>query len=351
MKLAAVLLALCLLLTGCGWMDGSYSSVTPHKVNVQAPEQEMPAVRNLAQMKTVLGGLVEKGAESGSFSVEDFDEAVLDERMASAIEYVLEKHPVGTYALESVSYELGTAGGVSAVAVTLTYNRSVEEIRAIVPVSGMEQAKERMTQALRDFDSALVLRISDFKDMDFGQLVSDFAIENPDVVMEIPQLTVSVYPQEGTDRVVDLRFAYQTGRDTLYTMRDYVEPVFRSAALYVSSEEESDSVKFARLYTFLKERNDYQVKTSIVPAYSLLRHGVGDSKAFALVYAAMCRRAELDCRVVNGTRNGEPWFWNLICVDEAYYHVDVLGSSGFAQLTDAQMGGYVWDYSAYPASK
>lgn len=350
MKIAAMLLAICLLFAGCSWMDGSYSSVTPHKINDQTPEQEMPVVRNLAQLKTVLGGLVEKGAESGSFSVEDFDAAVLDERMQSAIEYVMEKHPVGAYALESVSYELGTAGGVSAVAVTLSYHRSVEEIRAIRPVDNMQQAQEKIAQALTDFEASLILRIADFQQMDIGQLVNNFGLENPNVVMEIPQVTVSVYPQEGTERVLDLRFAYQTDRDTLRTMRDYVEPVFASAALYVSSEE-TDSVKFARLYTFLKERNDYQVKTSIVPAYSLLRHGVGDSKAFAMVYAAMCRRAELDCQMVNGTRNGEPWFWNLVCVDEQYYHVDVLGFGGYAQLTDAQMGGYVWDYSAYPASK
>lgn len=350
MKIAAMLMAICLIFVGCSWMDGSYSSVTPHKVKDQALEQEIPVVRNLAQLKTVLGGLVEKGAESGSFSVEDFDAAVLDERMQSSIEYVMEKHPVGAYALEAVSYELGTAGGVSAVAVTLSYNRSVEEIRAIRPVDNMQQAQEKIAQALTDFESSLILRIADFQQMDIGQLVNNFGLENPNMVMEVPQVTVSVYPQEGTERVLDLRFSYQTDRDTLRTMRDYVEPVFASAALYVSSEE-TDSIKFARLYTFLKERNDYQVKTSIVPAYSLLRHGVGDSKAFALVYAAMCRRAELDCQVVNGTRNGEPWFWNLICVDEAYYHVDVLSFGGFAQLTDAQMGGYVWDYSAYPASK
>ena len=78
---------------------------------------------------------------------------------------------------------------------------------------------------MRDFAPALVLRVGDYKDLDFVQLVSDFAMENPDVAMELPQVTVSVYPQEGTDRVVDIRFAYQTARDTLYTMRDYVEPV------------------------------------------------------------------------------------------------------------------------------
>jgi hypothetical protein len=196
-----------------------------------------------------------------------------------------------------------------------------------------------------------VLRVGDYKDLDFVQLVSDFAMENPDVAMELPQVTVSVYPQEGTDRVVDIRFAYQTARDTLYTMRDYVEPVFRSAALYVSSEEESDSVKFARLYTFLKERNDYQVKTSIVPAYSLLRYGVGDSKAFAVVYAAMCRQAGLECHVVTGTRNGEPWYWNIVRNGELYSHVDLLccrEQGAFHSHSDGEMTGYVWDYSAYP---
>ena len=43
------------------------------------------------------------------------------------------------------------------------------------------------------------------------------------------------------------------------------------------------------------ERYDYRIETSITPAYSLLRHGVGDSRAFAVVYAAMCQQAGLEC--------------------------------------------------------
>jgi hypothetical protein len=346
----AAMLAICLLLSGCGsWMDGSYSSVTPHRTNGQTSEQEFPAVKNISQLKDVLADLVERGVETGRFSVEEFHSSAIDSSMEMAIGEILSKHSVAAYALEDIDYEIGTTGGVSAVAVTLTYNRSAEEIRAIRKVSNMEQAQKRVTDALCGFEAGVVLRIGQYQQLDFSQIVDRFSQENPDLVMENPQVTVSVYPQEGIDRVVDVRFSYQTDRDALRTMRAYVEPVFSSAALYVSSEEETDGVKYARLCTFLMERNDYQQKTSLTPAYSLLRHGVGDSRAFAMVYAAMCRKAGLDCKLVSGTRQGEPWFWNMICEDGVYYHVDVYTFPGFAKHTDAQMAGYVWDYSAYPA--
>lgn len=349
MKALAVILALCLLLSGCGsWMDGSYSSVTPHKVKELPQEQSIPSVKNITQMKDVLGDLVDQGAETGRFSVEEFHSSALESSMDMAIAEILSKHPIGAYALEDITYELGTTGGINAVAVTLIYSRSAEEIRAIQSVSNMEQAQKRVTDALCDFEAGVVLRIGQYQDLDFSQTVERFAQENPDKVMEIPQVTVSVYPQEGVERVVDVRFSYQTARDSLRNMRNYVEPVFSSAALYVSSEEETDSVKYARLFTFLMERNDYQVNTSITPAYSLLRHGVGDSKAFAMVYAAMCKRAELDCYLVSGTKQGAAWFWNIICEDGVYYHVDVLNGNGYVKYTDGQMADYVWDYSAYP---
>ena len=102
------------------------------------------------------------------------------------------------------------------------------------------------------------------------------------------------------------------------------------------------------------ERYDYKLESSITPTYSLLRHGVGDSRAFATVYAAMCRMAGLKCEVITGTRHGEPWTWNLVWDGEKPYHVDLLAcasADGYRQRTDAEMHGYVWDYSAYAASE
>ena len=78
------------------------------------------------------------------------------------------------------------------------------------------------------------------------------------------------------------------------------------------------------------------------------------SRAFALVYAAMCREAGLGCITVTGTRAGEPWYWNIIQMDGRYYHVDLLQCyqvDWFEGKLDGDMSGYVWDYSAYPECK
>jgi (E)-4-hydroxy-3-methylbut-2-enyl-diphosphate synthase len=84
---------------------------------------------------------------------------------------------------------------------------------------------------------------------------------------------------------------------------------------------------------------------------SLLLHGIGDHRAFATVYAAMCAREKLKCYVVNGSKNGEAHTWNIVSVDGVYYHVDLLrniSSGEFKMMFDDEMDGYIWDYDSYP---
>ena len=195
-----------------------------------------------------------------------------------------------------------------------------------------------------------MILVDEYEIRDFTQFVQDYAEENPQTVMEIPQVSQSSYGT-GRDRVLELIFTYQTSRDSLRRMQTQVQPVFDAATLYVSGEGE-DIQKFSQLYGFLMERFEYKVETSITPAYSLLRHGVGDSRAFATVYASMCRSAGLECMTITGTRSGEPWTWNIVLDNGGYYHVDLLRSNAkgqFGEYTDAEMGNYVWDYSGYPA--
>ena len=165
------------------------------------------------------------------------------------------------------------------------------------------------------------------------------------LVMELPQVTAQLYPQSGSTRILELEFDYQTSRESLRSMASQVRQVFSSAKLYVTTGAD-DGVKLNQLYGFLMERFDYVVETSITPAYSLLNYGVGDSRAFAQVYAAMCSRIGLEARVVSGKRGGELWWWNMICVDGSWHHLDLMTGSQFALLNDAQMTDYEWDREA-----
>ena len=346
-----IIVCLCLLLTGCDlWMDGSYHSVVPHREEYAAPSTESVEVDSYDKLQSALVELVADGSQESVIYMVGFDQSQLTNLMDMAVKYATQTDPIGAYAVEQIEYEVGTNTGRTAIAVEISYVHTRSEILRIAHAENMDQAQTLLAEALEDCDSRLVMLVEEYKQTDFTQMANDYVDDNPHTCMELPVMTEAVYPKNGSRRVVELNFTYQTSRDALRSMQYYVEPVFRAAYLNVSGEE-NELTKFTRMFTFLMERSDYTLETSITPAYSLLRHGVGDSKSFAVVYAAMCRLSGLDCRVVTGTRDGVPWVWNMICVDGVYSHVDLLRSSEAGALIrnyEGQMSGYVWDYSAYP---
>ena len=349
--LIALIAVLCVNLCGCNpWLDGEYYSVTPHRQENQINKTDALEVASYSELRDVLTELVEDGTETAVIYLTGLDQDDLDQYMAMATMYVTGTNAIGAYAVDKVAYEVGANTGRTAIAVNITYNQKRSEILRIKKTATMEEALQHITEALEDCEASVVVRVGKYETTDFTQLIQDYMDTYPELCMEMPQVTVATYPERGFERVIELTFTYQTSRESLRSMQGYVMPVFKASDLNVSGEDEQ-STKFSRIYSFLMERNDYQIETSITPSYSLLRHGVGDSKAFATVYAAMCRRAGLECLVVSGTRAGEPWVWNMICEDGAYYHVDLLQSSSVGALqrmTQDQMTGYVWDYSAYP---
>lgn len=347
----ASVLALCLLLSGCSfWMNGHYASVEPYVGQNKKEDDGIVAVSSSQEMREALEDMVSAALESRTISVQNMASEAVEENIQRAIHNVLTNDPIAAYAVEDIAYSIGVTGGVPAVVVTVHYNHNRSEIQRIRQVTGIDGATQLITAALSELETGIVLEVQNYWSADFTQIVEDYALSHPDVVMEIPQVTVNIYPESGSVRVVELMFTYQNSRDDLRSMQWYVQPRFEASSLYVSGEE-PESVKFSRLYAFLMETTQYTLETSITPAYSLLRHSVGDSKAFATVYAAMCCQAGLNCQIVTGTKAGEPWFWNIICEEDVYYHVDLLQSSAagvYKKMSDGEMSGYVWDYAAYP---
>ena len=345
-------LAVTMLFSGCSWMGGSYVSVTPHREQLSGVQSGSLAASEYAELRSLLSELTEAGAESAVIHIPEYDPAAVEEDMRGAVRYITEILPIGAYAIDNVDYELGTSGGQPAISINISYLHGRSELRRIRHAADMERVKTIIRETLADCDDSVVINIQNYADLDIVQFVADYAAENPNVVMEIPQVAIGFYPEQGIRRVLELKFTYQTSRDTLRSMQTQVRRVFASASLYIN-QSDAETQKYAQLFNFLMERFDYKIETSITPSYSLLSHGVGDGRAFANVYAAMCRSAGLDCRTVTGTKNGEAWYWNLICDEGRFYHVDLLACSEtgeLVRLTDEEMDGYVWDYSAYPAT-
>ena len=349
-RIAGLLIVVCLFLSGCGLMSGEYLSVTPHESPVSANQSANLSVSDYGELKAVLEAMVQAGTESTVINVARYNQKLLDNGVKTAVTHLKENYPLGAWAVEDVEYEIGTGGGQRVVSVNISYIHGRSQIRQVQKVSDMKELEGQIAEALEACADGVVLLVNAYNQKDLVQMVEDYADANPNMVMEIPAVAVGVYPNgESGTRVVEVDFTYQTSRESLRKMQNQVQRVFASAELYINSDSAALQ-KYAQLYSFLMERYDYSVGTSITPAYSLLVHGVGDSEAFASIYSAMCRQAGLECKVISGTKNGVAWYWNLIRVDSQWFHVDLLEASslgGFVCSENEQMQSYVWDYSAY----
>ncbi len=352
-KTATILLCLCLCFGLCGcdlWMQGSYASVSPHKMPEAADDGERIEVSSYHTLYLALCDLVEGGVTGATVYYPNENKITVQNYMESAVRQICTANPIGSYAVEKITYEVGTKGGVQAVAMQISYSRSLLDIRQINRVAQMSEGLTLIFDALKECEPSATFLVEKYSQTDFVQLIKNFVDENPDVCMEMPQVTVTNYPKEGPERVIEVLFAYENSREDLRAMQQTVESAFDSAMLYVTAGADNTE-KCTQLYRYLALHYDPDgLYTSITPAYSLLHYSVGDSKAYATVYAAMCKKAGVDCAVVVGTMGGKPHYWNAVKEGETYLFVDFLQCAqqgNFILRTKEQMKNYVWDYSAY----
>lgn len=351
-RICLIIIVAGLLLSGCSSLfEGSYISTIPYEQQNNQIDETLILAYNYEDLRSALTNMIRSGNKNGLIHIPQYNPETVRADMEKAVSNVMRLDPVAAYAVEDINWDLGSIGQ-RVIALNISYLHDRSEIRKIREVADVQVALETIYEEVSEGSTGVVLYVNDYRKTDFTQLVEGYAFDNPHKIIETPQITENIYPKSGSSRVVELRFSYQTERDELSLMKNRVTRTLSSAKGYVS-DDAKERQKLFQLYSFLMERFDkYTIETSITPAYSLLENATGDSKAFATMYAALCREEELECKVVRGTRDGEAWYWNMVKENNLYYHVDLLRSNElgeFQMQTDGQMQGYVWNISAYPS--
>ena len=170
--------------------------------------------------------------------------------------------------------------------------------------------------------------------------------------MEVPQVSVALYPELGSARIMEIQFQYSHTEAQLETMRRAVQQSLAAAAEYIRYRE-TEAEKAELLYTYLTERFSYQRAETVSPLHDALCVGVADPAGLSLAWQLICRRAGLECYLVEGLRAGIPHSWNIIRVGDQYRHVDLsrcmLELDALTLWTDEEMSDYYWNSEGLPA--
>ena len=352
-RLTAAALSLCAALSACSrFVPSSYTRVSAHSQS-QAEQQDknVVSVGDYAGLRRAIRDFVRGGVEHGVIRVRQYT-GTLEEDLAAAAYSVAREDPAGAYAVDYMTHECTLIVSYYEIHVDITFRETKTALSDIPYVSNTRDLERRLREAMDNYDSVLTVYAGYAQEPDYAALAKTYYEENLDRLMAMPEVTLENYPQGATPRIAEVTFTYPEPSRTLESMAKQVADTLSAASVYVRIRE-SDWDKMQLLYSYLTERFTYTERETKTPVYSLLCEGYATSWSMAQSWALLCREAGLTCQVVEGQLDGESYWWNLISLDEQWYHMDlmqdVLAQSGLNLRYDEDMAVYSWDREAYPA--
>lgn len=353
-RLLALLAAAALLLTGCSaLLERDYTSVTPH--NAAPATEGDPSILRADSYQELVNALiyfVNGGMESGTVRLYTDAENV-ESFLSDACLEVVQEDPLGAYCVEFIKYTVDPVVAYSEARLDITYRRTREQVASIVQATGVAAIRSELESALASFAPSRTLRIRYFEEDE--AFIRDLARQAyygvPGCALGMPEIDLSLYPNSGQQRIVEILLRYPL---------EYPELEKRRAALSARLEELaaglaplSGQEQLVAAVRAVREAGEYDPQGGAT-AYDLFEEGAAGSEGLALAFAALCRELELPCQAAWGELDGEPRFWNVVQTEAGWRHLDLSApeaEDGGPLYTDQQLLelGYLWEEGAFPA--
>ena len=354
-RITAFLLALAsaVCLAGCGSiLDKEYVYVADYTPPAQAEnaDGEKVSVRNITSLKNALIGFVESGEKGGTLVFDASYEGDAAQDMQTAVWEIRTRNALCAYCVESINYELSKIVTYSEAVVRINYSESypVSDIVKLTYAVGVDKLIE---EALGENRDKLVLYIgsSTLSAEKIKSTVSQIYRKSPLICISEPSVSVNMYSGTGNQRLYEISFNYGLSAEELENRKAQL------TGLEILPElDKSEMGTYELLLSacgYLREKCVYTSDPGRDTAYDALIGCNADSEGLALAFVEVCSRLGCSCTVVEGQKDRVRHFWNIVKIDDYYYHVDVSACieedmySGFLLSDERMWGNYRWDLS------
>ena len=320
-RIAALALAAVLLLPGCSAMlSRSYQMVSPHP-DLPSTEEDSSVIRVETYQELVNAVLyfVSQSVEHGVVRLINYNQDVEADLTRACLE-VAKDDPLGAYAVDFIKHDYTRVVTNYEANIYITYRRTAEQIRSLVNVTGSSAIRQELQEALSSFAPEVALRVGYFAEDEayIASLVRQAYYDTPTAALGMPQVTVSLYPQEGSQRIVEILLTYAEDPETLRAKQSAT----LTAAQRLTASFSGLSSPLSRLNALLTalpqsmtyaETDEHGEPPST--AWDALVLGRADDEGLALAFRLLCDLIGVECTVAEGTLDGAPHFWNILYED------------------------------------
>jgi hypothetical protein len=256
--------------------------------------------------------------------------------------------------VEDITYTVTPIVSCYEATFQLSYRRSLAEVSALVPVTGITAIRSQIQTAMASFQPELALRISYFDGDEayIRSLVEQAYLTSPETALELPSTSVIFYPEGSRQCIAEISFSYQLSPSELNQRRSALDRRTKQVADILDNIPGEQGVLAIR--SAILETAVYNPNGGSSP-YNALVEQQADSLGLALAMSLLCQRLGFSCQVVNGSLSGQPHYWNIVYTGSGYHHLDLtqlLSSEDSSPLRSDHFmaeNGYLWDTLTFPA--
>ena len=343
----AALTAALLLLSGCSSMlDREYTDIAPHDT-APTTEGNTSTLRaeSYQELVNALIYLVSRHDETGSIRLY-FDSENVDTELENACLEVVQESPIGAYAVEYIKPSVSFVVSYYQADLQIQYRRTREQLASVVSATGTAAIRSELEGALDAFAPECVLRISYFAEDEayIRALFQEAYYASPDAALDMPDLSIAIYPDSGLQRIVEILLTYHLEPGELARRHSLLAQACQSLLQTIFLQPAGQRLSAAARAVL--EAGGYDPVGGST-AYHALLEGGADSEGLALAMALVCQELGTDFQVVRGTLGEQPHFWLILSTQEGMRHLDLSQWDGTGDPfhTDEEMEGlgYLWD--------
>ena len=354
-KLISVICAVVLMLglTGCSALySNSYYSEQDFQGNEKIDlDADVRVVQNYSELRRLVFGMVNNHTETTELVFSGYTGNVVSD-IASVCNAVKNESSFGAYCVDYISYDLRQIVSSYEAVISISYLYSSEELQILQTTSNLDSFAELLAQALEQGDTKLVVRVNNgIADAEsVGELMEHTARNHPLKISYIPKFNVRIFDGNTSQKIYDVSIQYDESINNEARIQKMNEVISTFLSELQGGSEEK---RIAEASVILGDHCTISEEGGNT-AYDALIDCAADSRGIACAFKALCDRMGVECIVVSGRMEKLAHFWNIVKIEDAYYHMDIsllniLGGEGSLFLTDTEkQANCWWNQSEYP---
>ena len=301
-------------------------------------------VETYPELVNAISYLVARGEEQGVLNLFNYTQDVEADLNRACLE-VIQEDPLGAYSVEQISHDYSLIVSYYEVHLQITYRRSREQVASITSLSGSSALRRTIGQSLSEFNPETVLQVSYFAENEafILDLVRQAYYDSPATAMGMPKIEIEIYPDSGSQRIVEILLTYPDAPETLRRQGQELMTLVQTLT--------AEGATAQSLYDLVTDGLAVSDLPGNSSTYDALVHRNANNEGVALAYQLLCDQAGIPCTLVRGTLDRSTHFWNIVQTESGEYrHMDL--SAGLSFLTDEELsaaGPYGWDTVKYPS--